>query len=176
MHVTTGTCRATWKMTSSVEPDPDHPSDPNSDSIYLTCKSGRYTDASIRLTEDDEFVCVVSIGAKFLYVIPGFDVLGVELRHIQVKGFSKIGKPEDVFDMFIKNDLSLSRSYPSHMVLRDVKVPVAQYNHLYTIIFCYTIRGAPILPKSVPMLCYIKLNIEYNVYEVILRRRKSSNR
>ena len=120
-------------MTSNVEPDPDHPSDPNSDSIYLTSKSGQYTDASIRLTEDDEFVCVVSIGAKFLYVITGFDVLGVELRHIQVKGFSKIGKPEDMFDMFIKNDLSLSRSYPSHMVLRDVtiiKVRAAQYNHL----------------------------------------------
>ena len=57
-------------------------------SVYLMPKSGRYTDASIKLTEDDEFVCVLSVGAKFLYVIHGFDVLGVELRHIQVKGFS----------------------------------------------------------------------------------------
>lgn len=66
-------------MASNVEPDPNHPSDPNCDSVYLTSKSGRYTDASIKLTEDDEFVCVLSVGAKFLYIIPGFDVLGVEL-------------------------------------------------------------------------------------------------
>ena len=73
------------------------------------------------------------VGAKFLYVIPGFDVLGVELRHIQVKGFCKMGNPEDVFDMFIKNDILLSRVYP-HVVLRDVtiiKVGLAQSNHLY---------------------------------------------
>ena len=56
----------------------------------------------MKLTEDDEFICVLSVGAKFLYIIPGFDVLGVALRHIQVKGFSKIGNPESVFDMFIK--------------------------------------------------------------------------
>ena len=112
---------------SNVEPDVDildsnRPSDPNCDSVYLTPKSGRYTDGSIKLTEDDEFICVLSVGAKFLYVIPGFDVLGVELRHIQVKGFSKIGNPESVFDMFIKNDMSLCRLYPAHMVLRDVTI------------------------------------------------------
>ena len=45
---------------------------------------------------------MLSVGAKFLYVIPGFDVLGVELWHIQVKGFSKIGNPDGVFDIFIK--------------------------------------------------------------------------
>ena len=45
-----------------------------------------------------------------------------------------MGNPEDVFDMFIKNDISLSRVYPSHVVLRDVtiiKVRLAQSNHLY---------------------------------------------
>ena len=104
-------------MASNLESDPNRPSDPSCDSVYLASKSGRYTDTSIKLTEDDEFICVLYVGAKFLYVIPSFDVLGVELRHIQVKGFSKIGNPEDVFDMFIKNDISLSRIYPSHAVL-----------------------------------------------------------
>ena len=121
-------------MASNLQSDPNRPLDPSCDSVYLTSKSGRYTDASIKLTEDDEFVCVLSVGAKFLYVIPGFDVLGIELRHIQVKGFCKIGNPEDVFDMFIKNDILLSRVYPSHMVLRDVtiiKVRIAQSNHSY---------------------------------------------
>ena len=66
----------------------------------------RYTNDSIRLTEVD-FIRVLSIGARFLYLIPGFDVLGVELQHIQVKGFSKIENPENVFDI-IKNDLSLN--------------------------------------------------------------------
>ena len=92
---------------SNVQPDIDildsnRPSDPNCDSVYLTPKSDHYTDGSIKLTEDNELICVLSVGAKLLYVIiPGFDVLGVELQHIQVKGFSKIGNPENVFIMFI---------------------------------------------------------------------------
>ena len=81
-----------YGMMSNVEPDVDildsnRPSDPNCDSVYLTPKSGHYTDGSIKLTEDNKFICVLSVGAKFLYVIPGFDVLGVELWHIQVKRF-----------------------------------------------------------------------------------------
>ena len=127
-------------MASNLEFDPNRPLDPSCDSVYLTPKSSQYTDANIKLTEDDEFVCALSVGVKFLYVIPGFDVLGVELRHIQVKGFCKIGSSEDVFDMFIKNDLSLSRVYPSHVVLRDVtiiKVQITQSNHLY--VFYYNV-------------------------------------
>ena len=96
--------------------------DPNCDSVYLTPKSGHYTDGSIKLTEDDKLICVLSFGAKLLYVIPGFDVLGVELQHIQVRGFSKIGNPESVFIMFIKNDMLLCRMYPAHMVLQDVTI------------------------------------------------------
>jgi len=102
--------------------DPNGPSDPLCDSVYITSKSCRYTDDGIRLTEDEEFVCVVSAGAKFLYTIPGFDVLGVELRHIVVKGFMKIGNSEDVFDLFIKNDISLCRAYPSFMIIKDATI------------------------------------------------------
>ena len=112
---------------SNVEPDIDildsnhssnRPLDPNCDSVYLIPKSGRYTDGSIKLTEDDKFICVLSVGAKFLYIIPGFDVLGVELRHIQG---SKIGNPESVFDMFIKM-ICRRVDCTLHMVLRDVTI------------------------------------------------------
>ena len=103
--------------------DPNSPSDPSSsDSVYTTSKSCRYTDTSLRMTEEEECVGVLNAGAKFLYILPGFDVLGIELRHIQVKGFSKIGNSEEVFDLFIKNDANLCRSYPSSMVIKDIAV------------------------------------------------------
>ena len=49
---------------SNVEADIDiHnsncPSDLNCGSVYLTPKSGRYTDDGIKLAEDDEFICVL---------------------------------------------------------------------------------------------------------------------
>jgi len=71
-------------------------------SMTVSSKSHRYTDVSIS-TEDEELVCVLSVGAKFVYVIHEFDALSVELRHIQVKGFTKFGDLEDVFDVFIRN-------------------------------------------------------------------------
>ena len=71
-------------MMSNVEAnidihDSNCPSDPNCDSVHLTPKCGHYMDDSIKLTEDDEFICVLYVGANFLYIIPCFDVLGVEL-------------------------------------------------------------------------------------------------
>ena len=44
---------------------------------------------------------VLSVGAKFLYVIPGFDTLRVDLQHNQMKRFSKIGNLENMFDIQI---------------------------------------------------------------------------
>ena len=63
---------------SNVEADVDihdsnRPSDPNCGNVYLTL------DDSIKLTKNNEFICVLSVGAKCLYVIPGFDVLEMEL-------------------------------------------------------------------------------------------------
>jgi len=58
----------------------------------------------------------VAVGAKLLYV---FDVLAV---HIQVKGSSKIGRPEDTFDLFARNDFSFSRSYPCELFPKEVTV------------------------------------------------------
>ena len=82
------------------------PSDPNSMSVYYTAKDLRYTKIAKEIIEDDQTACVLSAGTKFLYVLPGFDVLGVELCHLKVKGFGIIGN-EEVFDVFAKNDVSL---------------------------------------------------------------------
>ena len=72
---------------------------------------------------------------KFLYVLPGFDILGIELRHIKVKGFGKTGNEEDIFDMFIKNDISLLRSYPAALIIKDLAVVIVlKYN---TCIYIY---------------------------------------
>jgi len=57
----------------------DAPLDQLCDSVYATSKSCRYTDVSIKLTEDKELVCVLSVGAKFVYLIHEFDTLSVEL-------------------------------------------------------------------------------------------------
>ena len=62
----------------------------------------------------------MAVGAKLLYVLPGFDVLAVELCHVQVKGSSKMEKPEDTFDLFVRNDFSMSRTYPGEMSLKEV--------------------------------------------------------
>ena len=81
--------------------DPNGPSDLLCDSVYITSKSCRYAENNITLMEDMEFVCVVSVGAQLLYVIPGFDALGIDIQHIIVKGFMKIGTSEDIFNLFI---------------------------------------------------------------------------
>ena len=67
--------------------------------------------------EDDE-VCVVSIGRPFRYIIPSFNVIAVELRQIRIRGYNSEGEGE-TYDLFIRNDTSLSRSYPAWMTVKD---------------------------------------------------------
>ena len=62
---------------------------------------------------------VLSVGEKFVYIIHEFDALSV---HIQVKGFTKFGDLEDVFDVFIRNNTSLFQTYPSFMVIKDATI------------------------------------------------------
>ena len=70
----------------------------------------------------DEPIGILSAGEKFLFGLPGFDVLGVELWHIKIKGFGIIGPEEENFDLFIKNDISLCRSYPATIVVKDITI------------------------------------------------------
>ena len=84
-------------------------------------------------------VCVLSAGIKFLYVLPGFDVLGVELRHIKTKGWGKMGTEEQTYDIFIRNDVSLCRTYPTVMIVKDLTV-VKVSNFLYNIALLQPIK------------------------------------
>jgi len=104
------------------EVDVDAPSDPNSMGVYFAPKGFRYNTVGSNLTENDHFVTVVWVGSKFLYVLPGFDVLAVELRHIQIKGTSRVGDEESIYDLFIKNDSSLSRPCLCELLLKEVTV------------------------------------------------------
>ena len=101
--------------------DSQGPSDPNSTGAYLSQKSARYSDVGVDLIEDHD-ICVMAVGGKLLYVLPGFDVLAVELCHVQVKGSLKTGKPKDTFDLFVRNDFSMSRTYPGELSLKEVTV------------------------------------------------------
>jgi len=75
--------------------------------VYQSQKSNRYGKVGVEFGKYQR-LCVVAVRAKLLYVLPGFDVLAVELCHIQVKGSSKIERPEDTFDLFTRNDFSFS--------------------------------------------------------------------
>ena len=101
--------------------DPRGPSDPDSMGVYFAPLEMRYTTAASDAIEGDDRICVLSVGIKFLYVLPGFDVLAIELHHLKVKGFPK-GSAEDIYDVFIKNDATLFRSYPAVMMIQDLTV------------------------------------------------------
>jgi len=75
-----------------------------------------------QLTENDHIVSVLAIGEKLVYVLPGFDVLSVELRRVWIKSTTRIGKPEENYDLFVRNDFNLSRNYPCEMILKEVTV------------------------------------------------------
>ena len=106
----------------AVSDDACAPWDPSSMGVFLTLPSFRYSNVVKELTDYQETTCILSAGKRFLYVLPGFDVLGIELCHIIVKGFGKIGNEEDTFDMFIRNDISLLRSYPTAVIIKDLVV------------------------------------------------------
>ena len=78
----------------STTDDPNTPSDPNSMGMYFAPKEFRYSTTGSLLTESNPCVSVVAAGDKFLYVLPGFDVLAIELRHIQIKGSQGMGSPD----------------------------------------------------------------------------------
>ena len=117
-------------MATGGETDPHGPSDPGSMDVYYTAERVRYTTIAKDTIEDDQIACFLSARAKFLYVLPGFDVLVVELHHLKVKGFGKIGSEEEVYDLFAKNDASLCRTYPAAMIVKDLTIVKVNYGPL----------------------------------------------
>ena len=72
--------------------------------------------------EDDELI-VLSVGKTFLYLVPSLDnVLGLPLRHVKIRGYSRQDGKEIMYDVFIRNCCSLDRLYPAGMIVKDVAV------------------------------------------------------
>ena len=88
--------------------------------------------------EDDE-AWVMSIGDPFMYVIPSFDVLAVELRQIQIKGYEREDGKETHLDLFIRNDTSICKTY--HSLIRIKDVTVVQVYHIFIIQHCNIITN-----------------------------------
>ena len=63
---------------------------------------------------DDVGEDVVCVGSAFRYIIPSFSVLAVEMRQVRMTATGLRGR-EVTHDIFILNDPSLIRTYPTLM-------------------------------------------------------------
>lgn len=63
--------------------------------------------------------CAITVGEPFVYVIPGFSVLSVELRQMRVKWTPSEEAAEATYDVFVRNDSSLCRVYPAWMSIKN---------------------------------------------------------
>ena len=72
----------------------------------------------IRSIVRNDYLYVVSVGPKFLYVIPSYDMLAVDLQVMRVQGYDHEGKLR-VCDVFIRDNPSLKRVYPAAMTITD---------------------------------------------------------
>ena len=78
--------------------------------VYLTSSEGREG-------YYDEW-CILSVGAPFMYTIPNFEALAVELRQIKVERTVEGGEAER-YDAFIRSDSGLCRNYPATVFASD---------------------------------------------------------
>ena len=83
--------------------------------------SVKESDSSSRHERDEavkDYFSILSIGPPLEYVIPGFDVLAVQLRPIRIQGETPEGDPK-VYDVLIRDDPSLNRSYPTPLEVEE---------------------------------------------------------
>ena len=71
--------------------------------------------------EQEDCVCVLSIGPPFKYVIPSFDVLQIQLRQLKIMGYDSKGD-DKYYDFFIRHSPSLSHEYPAWMIIKDATI------------------------------------------------------
>ena len=64
---------------------------------------------------------VLTLGPPFCYPIPSFDVLSVKLRQARIFGATPEGQ-EHYYDVFIREDPSLSHSLPTWLTVIDAAV------------------------------------------------------
>jgi len=73
-------------------------------------------------SDKDDVVSVTAVGESFMYVIPNFDVFAIELRPVEINGYSMRRRATLTYDLFIRNHTSLDREYPSKLTIKDVTV------------------------------------------------------
>ena len=77
---------------------------------------------SVSVVPTSESLCermaILSIGEKFKYVIPDFEVLSVNMRQVKMEKESEEGLDE-IFDAFIRDDQWLRRSFPLYIDVND---------------------------------------------------------
>ena len=78
---------------------------------------------------ENDYMYVLSVSPKFEYVIPGFDVLAVDLRCMRVQGYNDTGELM-VLDTFVRDDPSLDRIYPAGMEVTDATCIDVSYGYL----------------------------------------------
>ena len=61
--------------------------------------------------------CAVTVGQPFVYVIPSFSVLSVELRQMKIKWNPREEAAEATYDVFVR--ASLCRAYPAWMSVKN---------------------------------------------------------
>ena len=79
--------------------------------VYFAPKSSRPWYDPATDEEPNDCVCALSPGPPFRYVIPGFDVLAVEMHQMRIKGYTTAGE-ERTYDIFVRNDPSVNHCYP----------------------------------------------------------------
>ena len=64
---------------------------------------------------------ILNVGPPFRHVIPSFDVISVGPRQIVIHGATPEGE-EDTYDVFVRNDPSLSGLLPAWMTVMDATI------------------------------------------------------
>jgi len=92
-----------------------------------------FVDKSLRPGYDDSVtetydICVLSVGSAFRYVIPSFCSFAVEMRQMRMTAEHITGK-QVTYDIFIRNDLSLHRCYPTLLRITDfIQIHLKEFN------------------------------------------------
>ena len=70
-----------------------------------------------------DMVQVLSLGSPFLYNIPSFDLLSVEMRQVRINGYTAEDKQVQ-YDIFVCNHSAsdLDRVYPWWMTIKDATI------------------------------------------------------
>ena len=90
--------------------------------VHFVPKEFRPDASSSDYNDADDTVWVTSVGDPFMYVIPSFNIIAVELRRMQIRGFNRRDGKEVKLDLFIKNVDSLCQMYLSMMAIKYVVI------------------------------------------------------